>query len=196
MSRHAVPGGQRVPDKVVDALDRITRGVRAHRQATATNAAITPLQADLVRTLADGPPPPALTGLLAAELGVSQPTVSDSLVALERKAFVLRSQTPGDQRRSTFTLTKSGEELAADLNRADDILRTAVSDLADYDQEIALRVLLALITGLLRSGALAVARTCPTCRFYDEAGAAPRCSLLQVTLAPADLQVDCAEHQA
>lgn len=185
-----------MPDKVVDALDRIARGVRAHRQATATRAGITPLQADLVRTLADDPPPPALAGPLAAELGISQPTVSDSLMALERKGYVLRSHTPGDKRRSTFTLTRSGKELASALARADGILRTGVSSLTDADQEGALRVLLELISGLLRSGVLAVARTCPTCRFYDETGTAPRCTLLQVTLDPGDLRVNCAEHQA
>lgn len=190
------PAGQsgHVPDKVVAALDRIARGVRAHRQAIATAAGLSPLQADLVHTLAAGTPPPALAGPLAGELGVSQPTVSDSLIALERKGYVSRSETPGDRRRSTFALTGSGSRLAADLDQADDVLRAGIAGLAEEDQTAALRVLLDLITGLLDSGVLAVARTCPTCRFFDDTRG-PRCALLDVELPPQDLRVDCPEHQ-
>lgn len=183
-----------MPDKVVAALDRIARGVRAHRQAIATAAGLSPLQADLVRTLAGGTPPPALAGPLAGELGVSQPTVSDSLIALERKGHISREATPGDRRRSTFVLTESGRRLAAELDEADDVLRAGIAVLPETDQEAALRVLLNLIGSLLDSGVLAVARTCPTCRFFDDTRG-PRCTLLGVPLPPQDLRVDCAEHQ-
>lgn len=193
MTRAAGQAGN-LPDKVVAALDRIARGVRAHRQAVATAAGITLLQADLVRTLADGTPPPALAGPLAAELGVSQPTVSDSLAALERKGFLTREETPGDRRRSTFTLTRAGKRLAADLAEADGVLRAGIDVLPEADQATALRVLLGLITGLLDTGVLAAARTCPTCRFFDD-GDGTRCTLLGVELTPGDLRVDCADHQ-
>lgn len=184
-----------LPDKVLAALDRIARGVRAHRQAVATRGSITLLQADLLRVLADGAPPPALAGPLATEVGVSQPTVSDSLSALERKGYLTREATPGDRRSSTFALTPAGRHLAADLDRADQTLRTSLNTLPDDDQAALLQTSLNLITSLLDSGVLAVARTCPTCRFFSvEDGT--RCTLLGVDLAPADLRVNCPEHQA
>lgn len=184
-----------VPAKVVVALDRIARGMRSHRQAVASGAGITVLQAELLRTLADGQPPPAFAGPLAVELGVSQPTVSDSLAALERKGYIRRVETPQDRRRSTFLLTAAGTRLAADLASLDQALLTGVARLADPAQDELLAILLSLIACLLDSGALAVARTCPTCQFFDEAGAGPRCALLQVDLAPSDLRVNCPEHQ-
>jgi DNA-binding MarR family transcriptional regulator len=187
--------GTDVPAKVVVALDRLARGMRAHRQAVASAAGISVLQAELLRTLAEGQPPPAFAGPLALELGVSQPTVSDSLTALERKGYVRRVATPQDRRRSTFLITESGSQLAADLATLDEALLAGATRLAPPAQDQLLTALLSLITCLLESGALAVARTCPTCRFFDEAEAGPRCSLLQVALAPSDLRVNCPEHQ-
>lgn len=185
-----------VPGKIVAAVDRIARGVRAHRQAIAGGAGLTVLQAELLRTLADGQPPPAFAGPLATELGVSQPTVSDSLAALERKGYVARTETPDDRRRSTFVLTEAGAVLAAELAGSEGALLAAVARMPDPDQARALRVLLDLIGGLLDSGVLAVARTCPTCRFFDETPTGPRCTLLQAALAPGDLRVNCPEHQS
>ena len=186
--------GANVPEKVVVALDRLARGIRAHRQAVAHRAGVTVLQADLLRTLADGQPPPAFAGPLAIELGVSQPTVSDSLAALERKGYVRRVETPHDRRRSTVVLTGSGTELAAELATLDDTLLEGVTRLSDTAQEELLGVLLALIGRLLDSGVLAVARTCPTCQYFDQSGPGPRCDLLHVDLAPRDLRVNCPEH--
>ena len=184
-----------VPAKVVDALDRIARGVRAHRQRVATRAGLTPLQAELLRTLAEGPPPDALAGRLALELGVSQPTVSDSLVALERKGHVRRGPSAPDRRRSPVTLTESGTRLAAELREADDVLRAGVATLPAEDQAVALQVVLGLIGGLLDHGVLGLARTCPSCRFFGTDGDVARCDLLRVRLSPEDLRVNCPEHE-
>ncbi|UUZ58620.1 MarR family winged helix-turn-helix transcriptional regulator [Nocardioides sp. B-3] len=175
--------------------DRIARGVRAHRQAIATGAGLSPLQADVLRTLAEGPPPEALAGRLATELGVSQPTMSDSLAALEAKGHVRRESLAADRRRTTIALTASGARLAAELCAADETLRARVAELPEQAQERALALLLDLIGGLLDNGILGVARTCPSCRFYEADGDAARCSLLQVSLAPSQLRVNCPEHQ-
>lgn len=183
-----------LPGKVIAALDRIARGVRAHRQTIATNAALTPLQADLLRTLADGTPPQGQPSTLARELGVSQPTTSDALGALARKALVQRAETANDRRSSTFTLTAAGAQLADALQRADTVLRHAVTELSTADQERMLVTLLELISGLLSSGVLQVARTCPTCRHFEK-DPAPRCALLQAPLPPGDYRVNCPEHE-
>jgi DNA-binding MarR family transcriptional regulator len=182
-----------LPGKVVAALDRIARGVRAHRQVIATRAGVTPLQADLVRTLAEGTPPEAQPSSLAVEVGVSQPTASDALSALVRKGLLRRTTTPGDRRSSTYTLTVHGAELADELRRADAVLHEAVTVLSAADQEHALGTLLELISSLLSSGVLRVARTCPTCRFF-EPGPTARCGLLQAPLALSDYRVNCPEH--
>ena len=180
--------------KVVAALDRIARGVRSHRQVIATGAGVTPLQADLMRTVAEGKPPEAQPSSLAAELGVSQPTASDALGALVCKGLVRRTATPGDRRSSTYSLTAPGARVVDDLRHADAVLSESVAALSTTDQERALGTLLALISSLLSSGVLRVARTCPTCRFFED-GRTPRCGLLQAPLAPSDYRVNCPEHE-
>ena len=68
------PTGPALPAKVVDALARLARGQRAHRQAVATQHNLTPLQLELLVTLGQAPPPEPLVGALARELAVTQPT--------------------------------------------------------------------------------------------------------------------------
>lgn len=180
--------------KLVGALDRIARGVRMHRQAVASAAGLTPLQADILRTVADGTPPAPQPSALAAELSISQPTASDALSTLVRKNLLRRSPTPGDGRGSTFALTSRGARFADELRQSDDALRQSVTELSRTDQEHALATLLELIANLLSSGLLQVARTCPTCRYFDNRSA-PRCALLQTPLAAGDLRVNCPEHE-
>lgn len=183
-----------LPGKVVTALDRIARGVRAHRQAVATSVGVTPLQADMIRTLADGTPPDGQPSMLAVELGVSQPTASDALAALVRKGLLRRSTTPGDKRSSTYRLSARGTRVADELRRADTVLRQAVAELPSARQEHTLTALLELISKLLSGGVLPVARTCPTCRFFED-GLRTRCGLLDAPLTPSDFRVNCPEHE-
>lgn len=188
-------GPDGVADKLVSALDRLARGIRAHRQAVATAAGLTPLQAELLRTLDDAPPPRPAATALATELAVRQPTISDSLSALEKKGMIARTRSPADKRSSAVTLTDAGRRVAADLHSADDVLRRALGELPPADQGVAIRVLLDLITAMLHNGLIDVARTCTTCRFYTPTDAGVMCGLLHVELAPQDLRVDCPEHQ-
>ncbi len=183
-------------DKLVAALDRIARALRAHRQTVATAAGVSPLQADVVRILGSGTPTDPTVGLLAAELGLAQPTVSEAVSTLRRKGLVLRSGAADDRRRSVVRLTRRGRDLARELDRADDPFRDCVELLSADDRDQTLGVLLELIAGLLGAGVIEVSRSCPVCRFFDETGERPRCGLLQLELLPGDLRVDCPEHQA
>lgn len=185
-----------VADKVVDALDRIARALRAHRQAIATGAGLTPLQLDLLRTLGHAPPPRPTPGELAVELGVRQPTITDSIIALERKGHVTRHLDPADRRRLAVRVTPSGQALLDEAEHADRVLATTIAALGSAEQERLLGGLLTSISGLLDAGAIQVARTCTTCHHFNRISATEaRCGLLQAVLGPADLRVNCAEHE-
>lgn len=180
-----------LPTRVAAALDRIARARRVRRQAVATRHGLTPLQVELLTTLAGGPPPPPQVGLLAAEVGVAQPTATDSVRALERKGLVGR----GGGRRPALALTAAGRLLAEDLALADQDLVRAVEALPAAAQAATLEALLTLISRLVETGAVTVARTCLTCRFHEHDGAVHRCTLLGADLPPADLRVNCPEHE-
>lgn len=185
-----------VATKIVTALDRLVRGQRSHRQAIAFRHGITPLQLDLLLTLADGPPPEPQVGLLAVELGVTQPTLTDSLNALERKQLIGRQRDDFDRRRIVITLTARGAELVELIAHDTRELVDRIAALPDDEQEPLLAALLALIGHHLDVGMITVARTCLTCRFFEpRPGDAHRCSLLNLELQRRDLRVNCPEHE-
>jgi DNA-binding MarR family transcriptional regulator len=184
-----------LPDKIVAALDRLAHAPRTSRQALATSRGLTPLQIDLLADRAGGHPPDPLVGLLAREVGVSQPTVTDSLRALEIKGLVRRDPDRRDSRRTVVALTPSGHRLAADLADTDDALAEAIGQLPQQVQEATLETLLTLIAGLVDDGTITVARTCITCRFHRHDGTTHHCNLLGIDLPTRELRVNCPEHQ-
>lgn len=182
--------------KVAAALDRLARARRIHRQAIATDHGLTPLQVELLVAIADGPPPAPLVGLLATELGVAQPTVTDSLRALERKGLVARHRDATDARRAPARLTATGRAVVREVARGDADLADAIEALPVATQTGTLETLLGLIAHLVDTGAITVARTCLTCRHHEHDGVTHRCTLLGAALTPAELRVNCPEHAA
>jgi DNA-binding MarR family transcriptional regulator len=182
--------------RLVAAMDRLARGQRTHRQSIASRYGLTPLQLDVLTTLETAPPPDPLVGLLAVELGVAQPTITDSLQALERKGLIARRPDPSDRRRTLVTLTEPGTELLAEITGAEQHLTAGVAALPRAQQEAALELLLTLIGRQLDAGVIDVARTCLTCRFHrQEPSGAHHCTLLAIDLPRADLRLNCAEHE-
>lgn len=185
-----------LPVKIIAALDRLTRAQRAHRQATAERLGLTPLQIELLRTLAGGVPPVPVIGQLAAEVAVSQPTVTDSIRTLERKGLIVRRRDPDDARRTRVVLTAEGLEVSGAVVASDEPLVDAVAGLPRHQQENTLGTLLALIARLVETGTITVARTCLTCRFHESTGpTGHHCTLLASDLPLAELRVNCPEHQ-
>jgi DNA-binding MarR family transcriptional regulator len=181
--------------KIVAALDRLARGLRRDRQAFATRHGLTPLQLGLLRTIAEGPPPQPLVGLLATELGVAQPTITDSLAALDRKGLLRRGPDAADRRRTAVALSAEGEDLVG--RAGDHALFEGVAALDPKAQEALLPALLAVIAHLVDAGVITVARTCLTCRFHrSDTPGGHHCTLLKLDLPPSGLRVNCPDHQA
>lgn len=192
-ARQAGPGS--AAQTLVAALDRLGRGLRTHRQAVAGELGLTPLQAEILLVLADAPPPEPVVTALAAELGVRQPTASESVAALVRKGLVDRTPAPDDRRVTTLALTVDGREVAVAVSAADDVLVDAAATLPAGVQGAAVHALLELIGAMLDRGVIDVARACTTCRFYRRVADGAACELLQVPLTARTLRVDCPDHQ-
>lgn len=193
-SSHALPDA--LAGTLAAAFDRLMRARRLQRQQIATQHRLSPLQVDLLTMVSQGSPPEPTVGALATELGVSQPTATESLRTLERKGLVERRRADDDRRRRSVHLTSVGTRLAHALEAADRQLVSALSSLDSSTQETVLHALLSVIAGLVDAGAITVARTCLTCRFHrSDAHGAHHCTLLARDLAPGELRVDCAEHE-
>jgi DNA-binding MarR family transcriptional regulator len=180
--------------KVLAAVERLGRALRAARQQVATRHELSLLGLSVVETLADGRA--RRVGDLAAELDVSQPTVSDAVATLHKRGLISRDRDPTDLRTTLVTLTGPGKAVAADIaTELQPVLGAEAGTTAD--RATTLRVLLGEIARLQHAGVITVNRSCLTCHHFQAPGARSlaRCLLLGTALRDQDLRVDCAEHR-
>ncbi|HEY6775906.1 MAG TPA: MarR family winged helix-turn-helix transcriptional regulator [Thermoleophilaceae bacterium] len=200
-SDHALPRGARDLDtKLAAALERAGQALRTELRERARRHGLPPTQAQVLLRLAHDPAERRRVAALAAELDVTQATLSDAVAALHRKRLVERRRDPADGRSRTLELTGRGSAIAGDLDSWDERVRARLAAFPEGDREGALRFLLELIADLQAAGVISVARTCVSCRFFRQrvhAGGAAlhHCALLDLPLARSDLRVDCPEHQ-
>jgi DNA-binding MarR family transcriptional regulator len=189
-------GDEGVDAKLVGALDRAGHALDAELRRGARAQGLTTTQARVLFRLSAEPIERRRIGALAAEFDVRQPTVSDAVSALERKGLVRRRPARDDARAVDLELTARGRRLAAAMAQWDERVRASLDELAGARKEAALSLLLELLADLNRRGVIAEARMCTTCRFFRRRGnSRPYCRLLEIELAPADLRVDCPEHE-
>ena len=167
--------------KVLAAVERLGRALRAARQDVATRHEVSLLGLSVIETLADGRP--RRVGDLAAELDVSQPTVSDAVTVLDKRGLIRRDRDPADLRSTLVALTDDGDRLAADAAAELAPLLAAGSG-TDADRATTLRVLLGEIARLQAAGVITVNRSCLSCRHYQPPGprTRARCLLLATAL--------------
>jgi DNA-binding MarR family transcriptional regulator len=182
------------------ALDRVGEALRGLARDAAGARGLSTVQLRLLERLAAGAPPPPEVRALSREFDLTEATVSEAVSALRRKGLVERARDPLDGRRFRLALTPEGREVATAVARWPEPLERELAALPHGDRVAALGLALALIDRLQRAGVVQVARICVTCaHFRPHAHAQPaaphHCALLQRPLGPADLRVDCAEHE-
>lgn len=180
--------------KVLAAVERLGRALRAARQQAATRHGLSLLGVSVLETLADRRS--RRVGDLALELDVTQPTVSDAVAALERHGLIERHRDPADLRSTLVGLTRSGARVAAAVASELAPLLAAATGAAT-ERATTLRTLLGEIARLQDAGVITVNRSCLTCRHYQPPGgrSLARCLLLGTALADRDLRLDCPEHE-
>ncbi|MEK7423389.1 MAG: MarR family winged helix-turn-helix transcriptional regulator, partial [Actinomycetota bacterium] len=178
--------GSDLDRKVLAAVERLGRALRAARQEVATRHEVSLLGLSVIETLANCRP--RRVGDLAAELDVSQPTVSDAVTALDKRGLIQRDRDPTDLRSTPVALTDTGTRLAADTATELGPLLAADSG-TEVDRATTLRVLLGEIARLQAAGVITVNRSCLTCRHYQPPGprSRARCLLLASPLPDRDL---------
>ncbi len=183
--------------KLAAALERAGQALRVQMWDKAKQHGLSPTQLQVLLRLAADPPARRRIGVVAAELDVTHPTVSDVVTVLRRKGLVEREAA---NRKAVLNLSDRGWSLTAELADWDRRTRDQLAGFPVADKEATLRLLLNLIAGLQRSGAISVARMCVTCRFFrPDAHRDParphHCALVDMAMGPGDLRVDCAEHE-
>ncbi len=187
------------PDRqLADALERLAVAMRQSHWDAWANAGLSATQRLILQAL-QGPEPARSIKSLAALLGVSAPTISDAVSALQQKGWTERIADPADARSRLVRLTRAGRELVAQLAQGADPLLQAVQSLAATDQSTMYRLVLQLIRQLQASGHIATSRMCLHCRYFEphaHAGEKPHhCHLVGEPLADRHLRLDCPEQQ-
>jgi len=149
---------------VAFVLERLARLMRAEEHADGLN----PAQWEGLRYLGRANRFSNSPGALTRYLGATKGTVSQTLMALERKGFIAKSSRPGEKRSVTLTLTTQGEgALKRDpWNR----LAAFTEELRGKTKRRLAQGLQELLDGELQCGGHRRFGTCPACRFFREKG--------------------------
>lgn len=173
-------------------LERLARLVRAGDHA----GGLAPAQWEALRYLARANRFSRTPAALADYLGATRGTVSQTLIVLEDKGLVRKSESSRDRRSVELTLTPRGAALLEhdalkDLARAIDASREAGA--------VAQGLEAVLHEALLLRGGRAFG-VCRTCRHFrpggrgDKAAKPHHCTLLDEPLSDADASLVCFEH--
>lgn len=137
---------------------------------------------------------------LAAALGVSAASLSDSVASLMAKGLVARHPDPRDGRTLQVALTEAGTTFHVTLPEAPAPLLGALQELAEAEAGAALRTLSTLIRASQEARAIPVQRMCVTCAHFQphrhaEAAAPHHCDFVDAAFGDAALRIDCVDHE-
>lgn len=186
-------------DQIAAALARIGVVLRSFAWEQSERADLTPTQAQILARLAARGP--SRVSVLADDLGVTQPTISDAVAALSRKGHVARARDPEDGRAVLLHLTPSGRQEAEAAATPPPAMLAALETLPPADRDAMQRGLVGLIRGLQEARAIPVQRLCVTCAHFrphahDDAAAPHHCAFVDAAFGDAALRIDCGDHEA
>ena len=185
--------------RIVEGLERLATALKSDDWSRAQAAGVNPTQLAILRALIG-----RHAGLsvkdLSSLLGVSQPTATDSILALERKALVEKRPDPADGRAVRVVVTDAGKALVRSGDKAPGAVGQAAAALDDADQEQLLVQLVSVIRQLQEQGSIPVQRMCVGCRYfrpYAHADAARphHCNFVDAAFGQQDLRIDCRDHE-
>jgi DNA-binding MarR family transcriptional regulator len=180
------------PAESLAKLERLARLLRQSGHAKGLN----PVQWEALRYLARCNALSHSPGAMAKYLGSTKGTVSQTIMALEKKGVLSKQVDPKDSRGVALYLTEAGNALLAD-----DDLNVVKADIAELTDKTRRRFDRAL-DALLEQARLRVGEpgfgTCLDCRYYREAssGISAHCMKVNATVSIAETKMICVEHVA
>ena len=188
-------------DRLAAGLAKIGLVLRHHAWADAGRRGLTPTQSQVLAILEACDGDGISVSRLAAQLAVSQPTVSDAVAALERKGLVARSRSDDDARVVLVRLTAPGRGIARQAAQWPDVLLRAIDSLDAAERAVFVRGLIKMIRSLQEDKQIPLARMCPSCTYFRPHAHADQsrphhCAFVDAPIGDADLRIDCRDHEA
>jgi DNA-binding MarR family transcriptional regulator len=195
-----LPPDEPLSQRVTTGLAKIGIALKQQAWAEAGGRGLTPTQGQALSLLRASPDGLRL-GVLAQQLGVTQPTASDCVAALHRKGLIAKVPLAGDGRAVVVRLTPAGAREAAAAAAWPDFLLEAVGELSTAEQAAFLRGLVTMIRTLQQRGRIPVARMCVSCTFFrpfrhPDPVRPHHCAFVDAPFGDGELRLDCPDHAA
>jgi DNA-binding MarR family transcriptional regulator len=187
-----------VNSRIREGLSRVAAVLRSDEWERAKILGLNPTQLAIL-VLLEGRAEGLGVKEIAAHLGVSQPTATDSINALEKKGHVEKRPGLADGRSVSVRLSTTGVTLLRQETESN-IIGSAIAALGDAAQEELLVTLITIIRQLQEKNAIPVQRMCVTCRYFDpfahlESDKPHHCHFVHAPFGQRGLRVDCREHE-
>lgn len=188
---HTEPLDQRV----AVGLQKIGLALKHSTWKQAAEDGLSPTQGQVLGLLAGEP----MTGsAVAAGIGVSLPTVSESVRVLVEKGLVAKEPDPRHPRASLLRLTAAGRKRVPKVNAWPEFLASAVGAMSPREQSAFLTGLMKMIRALQEAGHIPVQRMCISCNYFrpnvHEGEAPHHCAFVDSPMKSDQLRLDCAEQ--
>lgn len=189
-----------LPRRLRDGLERLASVLRSDQWSAANAVGLNPTQAHVLSFLAGRGEAGLRVKAIAGHLGVTQPTATDSVAALERKGLVSKQADASDARAVAVRVTQAGRDAVRAIGLSSMATDEALAALSPTDQAALLLLVTKLIRSLQLAGALPAQRICVTCRHFRPnahpgAEAPHHCAFVNAAFGTRDLRLDCGEHE-
>jgi DNA-binding MarR family transcriptional regulator len=189
---HAEP----LSTRIAAGLHKIGLAMKHQAWQQASDEGLSATQGQILAALATHGP---LSGSeLSDRIGVTLPTISDSVRVLVDKGLLTKSPDPRHPRASLLTPSKKGARLGARAQSWPEFMASAVTELSADEQRAFFSGVVKMIRALQDQGLVPVTGMCVTCVHFRpnvHPGDRPHhCALVDAAFGNDHLRLDCHEH--
>lgn len=182
-----------IESKMVVGLERIAEVFRFLLWERAKMLGLSPIQIQILIFLKHHTPEKAKVSYLSKEFNLSKPTISDSILTLEKKNLIQKVLDPTDTRSFTINLTDKGEKIVLETEDFANPLKSIFTEFSNEEKVFFWSILSKTIFKLNTNGIIPIQRMCFNCKFYEERPGEAHCLLLNKKLRTKDIRIDCPE---
>lgn len=192
------PPSEPLPRQIAAGLHKVGLAMKQQSWQQANEEGISATQGQILAVLATSAP---LTGSeLMERLGLTLPTISESVRGLAEKGLVTKVPDPRHPRARLVAPTARGRALGARARAWPEFLADAVAVLSDAEQAAFYTGIVKMIRTLQEQGLVPLSGMCVSClhfRPHVRVGPMPHhCAFVDAPMADTHLRLDCPEHAA
>ncbi|MGE7370385.1 MarR family winged helix-turn-helix transcriptional regulator [Neorhizobium sp. NPDC001467] len=186
--------------RIREGLGRLATALRMDDWAKAKTIGVNPAQLAILTLLESRGRNGVAVREISSQLGVSQPSATDSINALERKGLLRKQRGLADRRSVDIVLTEEGANALVAADTLPTIIERSIGSLEKDVQVELLVTLVQMIRQMQQTDGFPLQRMCVTCRFFDpyihaDDHSPHHCNFVNASFGQRDLRVDCRDHE-